>query len=755
MFAWLTVGRAKEPRRSSSYLDRDQRDEGESQRLLPGDVDVEAEELDHHDGCFPPHAPDQTSPYADLPVYTTIHRIRRDVIAAIDDPYSIEQLRDPRMNLSVVRPLVDKLYDLTDISMVYCLLVNRVQFQREQASQAHHQSVRATRALLCELLANRILRRFLEDNPGAQGLLLLAQILVGGFDPFQNAPPEVMEHLDHLSWTVQGRTGYRRKLPALEIAIISESKLFLSSSACQKVVNAIYEGRVIYTPTSFIDILPDHYKHKPVSLYNPRGAPLFNQYRLIVPRTRKFIEVGEFILLLVLFLFVMADRDPSHFSSLELVFQVYTIGFLLDMFATILEHGWHVYTQNLWSFLDVTFAGIFAIYLCLRVHGWRVDDPKYGQQAMDVLAMGAPVLVPRDDEGLYRPHCTSSLVLCWVTNPPLKIVMLELPKGAPSSHRDSYSPPYQKTVLIRCRFLLSMSWLSDGGHKPITISKWMLWVWFGLDGTGIQKSTDFHWLLGPILMVAFAFLGNTLFLTILVSMLSTTFSNIVSNATAEIQFRRSVLTLEGVKSDAIFAYAPPFNILALLILLPLKFVVTPRWFHKVNVAAVRILNAPILLIIGIMERRVLWSGARHPLEAHEQLPKTPNRAGLWDFSRSFSVHGDIQAVFDSEPPEEIEDEIAGDDDFGANALEDQFARESGPEAAGGGRKRQKVGGGKNRRDSVQPFAGLSQHVKDLINEGSEDGGGEDMKSRLEALEQSTMRIERMLGRLCEKLDEGD
>lgn len=117
------------------------------------------------------------------------------------------------------------------------------------------------------------------------------------------------------------------------------------------------------------------------------------------------------------------------------------------------------------------------------------------------------------------------------------------------------------------------------------------------------------------------------------------------------------------------------------------------------------------------------------------------------------MHGDIQAVFDSEPPEEVEDEIAEDDDFGGQALEDQFVREFGPEAAGGGRKNKRVED-RNRRDSVQPFAGLSQHLKDLINEGSEDGG-EDVKSRLEALEQSTIRIERMLGRLCEKLDEGD
>jgi hypothetical protein len=130
-----------------------------------------------------------------------------------------------------------------------------------------------------------------------------------------------------------------RKLPALEIAIISESKTFLSSSACQMVVRAIYEGRVIYTPTSFIDILPDHYKHKPVSLYNPRKAPILNQYRLIVPRTRNYIEIGHFIILLVLFMFVMADRDASQFGALELVFMIYTFGFLLDMFATILEHG--------------------------------------------------------------------------------------------------------------------------------------------------------------------------------------------------------------------------------------------------------------------------------------------------------------------------------------------------------------------------------------------------------------------------------
>jgi hypothetical protein len=207
------------------------------------------------------------------------------------------------------------------------------------------------------MLANRILRRFHEDNTGAQGLLCLAYILVGSFDPFQGAPQEVRDQSElQLHWTVRSRSGFMRKLPALEIAIISESKIFLSSSACQMVVRAIYEGRVIYTPTSFIDILPDHYKYKPVSLYNPRKGPILNQYRLIVPRTRNYLEIIHFIVLLALFLSVMAHRDASHFGALELVFLIYTFGLLLDMFATVLEHG--MYHNRVKTLLIIVQAGM-------------------------------------------------------------------------------------------------------------------------------------------------------------------------------------------------------------------------------------------------------------------------------------------------------------------------------------------------------------------------------------------------------------
>lgn len=525
-----------------------------------------------HDIPCPPN------PFADLPVYTTIHRIRHQIISAIDDSYSLEQLRAPRINVAIVRPLVNKLWEKHDESIIYCLLVNKLQFLREQGFQSH-QTINTTRAMLCELVALKILRRTDEDNPGREGLLLLSNILVAGFEPFQKAPKDVLREASHaIHWTLQKAGGYERKSTVLEVAIISESKMLLASPACQKVTEAIYVGQITYTPSSFIDIIPDHYKHKPITLYHPKTALLLNQYRLQVPRTRNIMDIAQFIILLILYVLTMEHRNAEHFTVYELIFCVYAFGWVLDEFASILEHGWHCYTQNLWSFLDTIFAGIYVVYVVLRIHNLVTGDRTTGAPALDILSAGAPVLVPRLAFNLMSEN------MLFVS---LRAMMKDF--------------AVLTLLAVWCfgGFLLSMMWLGDGQHPPITISKWMLWVWFGLDGTGIQESPDFHWFIGPTLMVTFAFLGNTLFLTILVSMLSSTYSKIASNVTSEIQFRRAVLTFEGVKSDAIFSYQPPFNILALFILLPLKFVLSPRWFHKINVTAVRTINAPLLILISM------------------------------------------------------------------------------------------------------------------------------------------------------------
>ena len=161
----------------------------------------------------------------------------------------------------------------------------------------------------------------------------------------------------------------------------------------------------------------------------------------------------------------------------------------------------------------------------------------------------------------------------------------------------------------------------------------------------------------------------------------------------------------------------------------------------------------------------------------EQLSKAGHiKPTFWDFSRGFSVHGDIQAVFDAEPPQEIEDEIEGMDDLNSHNLQRTFAQDfgapavagaeedkgkdgedkgkDGPDDARPGLKRTQTNKSmKSRRDSVMPFVGMSQRMRDLLNEDSDEEDGDSVKGRLEALERSTSRIEDMLGRLCSDLDD--
>ena len=676
--------------------------------------------LDQYEYCHHPdhyEGPCAPNPYADLPVYATIHRVRHEVINSIDDPYSIEQLRAPRINVAIVRPLVNRLWNGKDVSIIYCLLVNKLQFLREQAFEAH-QTINTTRAVLCELVALKILRRFDEEHPEREGLLLLANILVAGFEPFQNAPQDIKSMSSYASSRKVRKRGPRiGKSTALEVAIISGSKILLSAPACQKVMDAIYLGRIVYTPSSFIDIIPDHYKNKPITLYNPKKAPILNQYRLMVPRTRNALDICQFLVLLVLYILTMQHRQRDTFTSYELVFCVYATGWALDEFASILEHGWQCYTQNLWAFLDFMFIVVYAVYLVLRIHSLATGDIRSGIPALDILSAGAPVLIPRLAFNLLSEN------MLFVS---LRAMMAD------------FTVLTLLAVWCFAGFLLSMMWLGEGDHSPITISKWMLFVWFGLDGTGVQKSVDFHWLIGPILMVTFAFLGNTLFLTILVSMLSSTFSNIASNATAEIQFRRAVLTFEGVKSDAIFAYQPPFNILALCVLLPLKMVLTPRWFHKINVAAVRTVNAPLLLLLSVYERKRLWS--TKPLTLKPKLY-------FWDFSR-FSVHADIQAVFDSDPPQSILDEISQAEehpqpaDLAVPSI--NFNGKAANTSEGSQSKGSKTA---KRKDSMATMEGLTEHLGEWLH--GHDGSG--LVNRLEALEESTGRIEDLLKKITQDL----
>ena len=86
-----------------------------------------------------------------------------------------------------------------------------------------------TRAHLCEILAIRCLREY-GDN-----LLDLAAVAVTSWPVYSGADPVTLNIAREENEDMDDRVGN-----AIEMAIISKAKRFIKSSACQKVINAIW-----------------------------------------------------------------------------------------------------------------------------------------------------------------------------------------------------------------------------------------------------------------------------------------------------------------------------------------------------------------------------------------------------------------------------------------------------------------------------------------------------------------------------------
>ena len=112
-------------------------------------------------------------------------------------------------------------------SIVFCLLLTRVHFIRDDNLTTS--ALSSTRAHLCEILAIRCLREY-GDN-----LLDLAAVAVTSWPVYSGADPVTLNLVREENEDLDDRVGN-----AIEMAIISKAKRFIKSSACQKVINAIW-----------------------------------------------------------------------------------------------------------------------------------------------------------------------------------------------------------------------------------------------------------------------------------------------------------------------------------------------------------------------------------------------------------------------------------------------------------------------------------------------------------------------------------
>ncbi|KAG1825078.1 hypothetical protein EV424DRAFT_701665 [Suillus variegatus] len=566
---------------------------------------------------------------ASVKVFPLIPYLKKDVINTIDSPLSWEQLTASDINFAIVRPLVTKYAKLRNMAIVYACMVVRSYFLAQSGSDLAHAGVMYSRATLCEIMALKLLSHF------ASSKIQLVAVLTTLWCPLAGAPDDVIEEVKD---AIGGEDEYVDDPQcAIEMAIATKAKTFLASAIVQSVVTDIYNGRIIVSIAGNRSMVPDNYKQRAIMVYNPRTAPMLDHYRLRVPRYSAILHFVNIAVLLVVFLACI--WNVSHVTPWESVFLVFAIAFTLQEYTASKEYGWAIYIANIWNVFDTSFVIIFLGYLVLRVKGLWDDDAKMSQLAFDLLACGCCVLAPR-------------LAFYAINN---NVVVLAL-----RAMIAEFIFFIGIAAVCFSGILLTLYTLASGTWTIRNIAWLMVQIWFGSTYLSFAQAKSFHPVFGPILMTFFAALSGTLLLTILISILSNTAARIDANATQEFLFQCTISTIQGVKSDALFSYQPPFNILAFVILKPASYILSPRSLHSANVFLIRLTSFPVLIAIAMYERllaseqRLRESGKGAARSLYHSIPRHIKNMPFVDYfvgSKSAELY---EAIFEVEDSRDFE-----------------------------------------------------------------------------------------------------
>ena len=96
-----------------------------------------------------------------LPVYDLTHTIRLLIAPRCETTLSWDQIRSPQVSLFLVKPIQQQiLASHFSKATLYALIANCLQFRKESQNNPGQSGTSRTRALVCELLAIKLLKEF-------------------------------------------------------------------------------------------------------------------------------------------------------------------------------------------------------------------------------------------------------------------------------------------------------------------------------------------------------------------------------------------------------------------------------------------------------------------------------------------------------------------------------------------------------------------------------------------------------------------
>jgi hypothetical protein len=509
--------------------------------------------------------------------------------------------------------------------------------------------VSKTRALICELLAMRLLKEFSTRE--------LIDALSYDFDPLQGlqSPGAGNATPGGANWSRQALRSAR--ISTLEVAIRAQAKKFLAHPLVVRQLEAIWAGTIVFhsaadslhrkpdspqgrgyntfddvspgtgparrlSPTKQAPPLPPPavLMRRTVTLYDPHDASLFKLSRLRVPRYRNLFSTLSFGIMLGLFLAVLVEKSDD-ITALEVLFWFWSAGYMLDEVVGFSEQGFGLYIMSVWNAFDLGILLMFMAYYVLRLYGILMPDVsrhRVAAMAYDVLGSTAVLLFPRLFSALDHYRYFSQLLIAF------KMMAMDL-------------AAILVLIVISCSgffVAFSLAFKRDLGASDAAYAIFQLLMGFTPAAWDLWGEVNF---LGKTLLAMFLFICHFLIVTILVTVLTNSFMAVVKNADEEHQFLFAVNTISMVKSDALFSYIPPTNIIGWL-LIPLKYMMSFKRFLRMNRMVIKLTHIPILFVIFFYERVLLSHLAYGPTDLVERRGRQESKAPV----PAFSIRGPVE-----------------------------------------------------------------------------------------------------------------
>lgn len=433
---------------------------------------------------------------------------------------------------------------------------------------------------------------------------------------------------------------YAARISTLEIAIRAQSKRFLAHPLVVQQLEAIWAGSIVFhssadnlhrspekvTPNQnrgygaiggrpILQASPDRLQpakqrdhleptrfvvRRSATLYDPRDASLFKLSRLRVPRYRQFLSTASFAILLGLYLAVLTERSLT-ITPLEVIFWIWSAGFMLDEVVGFTEQGFSLYIMSFWNAFDLGILLLLICYYGMRLYGILMPAARkhhVADMAYDLLAANAVLLFPRLFSVLDHYRYFSQLLIAF------RMMAMDL-------------AAIFILIVISCSGFLVAFTLSFGprDYNAASVAYALFQMLMGFTPAA-WETWDSYNILGKAILTLFLFICHFLIVTILITVLTNSFMAVVQNANEEHQFVFAVNTISMVKSDALFSYVAPTNVISWL-LAPLRFVLPLRQFIRINRTIIKATHFPILFAIFAYERVILKRSLFDPTELVE------------------------------------------------------------------------------------------------------------------------------------------